>query len=297
MEAIVEGVEQEIAEKNKIVPDFEKNYSKIKDQIPKRFEPWDAESVVHNISTEWHGFKDEDFERVKRLDEAVKLPNVPKMELDIAKYRLDTVKKGTEEFLEGINKISGGEKLKWSKMRKISDAIEQLSRIDSGEIDQSAALLYAISETHVEGRNPEWIRQRIAQHAFDELVDTCAYGVLDSQKSKNILERSTQDSFEQEKDELVRALKDKQWSDEDLKQREVAYSGLQQMVINDKETGYEISYKIRGIWDEARGKEYTNISASDTLQTAEDFYKALYKSEGFNIPLGEGNKPKTWLKD
>jgi len=192
------------------IPEFKRNWVKLKDQLPGFFHPFGWKDTVDTIALCWRDNSDNIQQRIGQLSQALTLEHIPQLELNDAVECCDNTKKDWAEFTAGIKSIVRGEKLKWGQMKKLAEIADNLAKFGQGRDEQAIALLRAINETHREGRTPEEIRRKIAQSAFDEIFQVGEYRILDytgADSGDEVETRITQDGLLSEKDELVHALK------------------------------------------------------------------------------------------
>jgi hypothetical protein len=279
----------EYDEGNKLeIPDYQTNWVKLKDQIP-MFAPRDWKTTLDNVALGWQNGEKEYKAALVGFAHALALPNVPDLERkDASEYR-DNLSVAYKGFFEGVNKIASGEKLKWSQVKELAEKSDELVTAGKQEDEQTMALLTAISETHVEGRAPEEIRQKIAQHAFKEIFETGKYRALEwtgAEVDEEVSERTTQDYFNEEKDELVAALHSNLWTKDEEKMMRKIYSAWKRIAAEaDNNVDPEVADSLEDLWKATRGKNISNTSSLEILQLAEDIYQELEKGKGFDVDL------------
>lgn len=283
------GPEKGINLNSDSLPDFKKNIGKITEQLRMLIVPPDTKEVFDSIAVTWRDYGKVTEERVRIFEDALALPNIPRLEVSDAAEYLKNTKEDWDKFAEGVSGIANGVKFKWSEMRELSTLAEKVRDINENEDFQAIALLHAISETHREGRTPQWIRQRIAQQAFDEIVDTGAYRALDYSGSDDWVEdRTTQDDFNEEKSELVGALSRGLWDKKTLAKRTRDYKKLRMIILEgDNYVDEEAADSLGSLWRAANGEAVTRNSALHFLQLTEDIYDDLEEGEAFDVELLE----------
>lgn len=150
---------------------------------------------------------------------------------------------------------------------KISDFNEKLN-----SNDQIIALCEAIKET--EGLNdPATMRTKIAQWAFEEMFSLFPYLKINYMYEAGELP-STVDDLEQEKSELISALKGDVWTSKELaKWKRVFNKNRKLMDRLDFETDIKLSFNY--IFNCTLGKVSPNISAVIMLRKVEEVWQGI----------------------
>lgn len=271
------------------LPDFNTNWAKIKNYLPRISFTSGWKKILDSITVTWRDYGEATGTGLNSLEKALVLPNVPKLEVSDASEYLSSAKGGWNKFVEGVNGIASGAKFKWDQMKDLSDTADEVRDNYSPKTSQAIALLQTISEMHKEGKTPEWIRQRIAQHAFDELVTTGLYRVIDYSGPGDTVEiRTTQDDFNSEKAELMSALDGKMWDKEAIEKRTTDYKNLRKIILKgDNSVDAKVADALKKLWDGANGTGVTKKSALYYLQLAEDTFKSMQEGGAFDIDLNE----------
>jgi len=274
---------QPISQENKL-PDFKENWMKIKYQLPKFFPPSDWESVLDSITVGWRDLGEKIPDRLKTFSDSLALPNIPKMEVSEASLKYTEVKNEWDKFAEGIFGITNGVKYKWPQMLQLSYQAETLGYLKCSNIFQASALLQAISETHKEGRTPEVIRQRVAQHAFDELIRISTYSFYEHKGGGPVTTRTTQDDPETEKNELVNALSSDLWDKNTIEKRMKDYKKLREIILK----GYnsvdgDVADQLERLWNATKGEGVTRNSALHFLKLTQEIYINLEHGGAFDV--------------
>jgi hypothetical protein len=275
---------------NNGLPDFKKNWMKLKDLVPGRFiQPSDWEEQLNVITVVWRDYGDKMTNHINTFTAALILPNVPKLEVSDASLYLDSTKESWNKFVAGMVGVAGGTKYKWEEVMEYASIAETIKEADYDKSIQAIALLQAISETHTEGRTPEGIRQRIAQHSFDEIVTLGAYRALDySGTGSTVTRRTTQDYSGVEKDELTYALRHDMWNEERLKEKAKVKKQLRSIISSsNNNVDSDTADPLEKLWNAANGKGVTKKSALHYLQLAEDIYRELESGEAFDVNILE----------
>lgn len=271
------------------IPSFQEHVESLKNQIP-IFPPSDWEETLDAVAVCWQSGEKKFEIELGEFDKALALPNIPEEEKDIVSKYKQQYREKTYEFFTGIFEISANNKLKWSRMRELAEISKYLTDEDYRPRDeQGLAFLYAVSETHHEGRTKEEIRQKIAQHAFEEVFQLGMYRVASwtgADSYRDLKEYSTRDFFEQEKGELSSALSNPLWTEEkteDMKKlykiwRKVAKEGDNRLDLDDIEL-------LKGFWDLANGKSLTKTNSLEVLRLGERVYKKFEDKGAFDIQL------------
>jgi hypothetical protein len=270
------------------LPDFNTNWAKIKNYLPRFSFTSGWEKVLNSITVTWRDNAEGIGTRIKLFSEALALPNVPQLEVSDASECLKDTRGKWGTFVEGVRGIANGVKYNWDQIKDISKTAKQIEDGSPRDI-QATALLQAISETHKEGRTPEWMRQRIAQHAFDELVTTGLYRVIEYSGNRDMVQvRTTQDDFNSEKSELMSALDSKMWDKEAIEKRTTDYKNLRKIILSgDNSVDAKVANSLKSLWDAGNSEGVTKKSALHYLQLAEDTFKSMQEGGAFDIDLNE----------
>jgi hypothetical protein len=280
-------VEKEPVLRQDELPDFGSNWRKIKDQLPRIFAPSDWKDVLDTITLAWRDCGKSTEDRVALFVGAITLPGIPKLELAEATEFMNTTRQDWDKFVEGVKGIVNGVHFKWSQMRELSALAEKVKETNVGKDNQTIALLQAISQTRQEGKTPPWIRQRIAQHAFDEIVNTGIYRVLDySGPDDWVQDRTTEDGLDVEKAELAGALRHELWDRKTLREKTKIYKNLRTIIFKgDNSVERETADSLEKLWNAANGTGVTRKSALYYLRLAEDIYSDLQSGGAFDEEL------------
>lgn len=168
-----------------------------------------------------------------------------------------------------------------SYAEEISDDIRGFNNDKLGR-DQIVALLEAIDETSGLGLAAAKMRQRIAQHALEELLNLLPYARINKAAS---LPQSvtTIDYFNQEKDELLSALSGELWDEESAKKYN---QNTIESIKHLKSLGWdpEIGKNLTALLRSAQGKTPKGVSAMDLLGAEEATLRLLYSHDAFSKP-------------
>lgn len=215
-----------------------------------------------------------------RMDKALQQNSIPQAELTQAQEYHDDRLEVTEAITSRLQKFfSKPADRTWKEDGKpIHEAIQVYQdRDDVGFYENSiTALLEAIAETKAEWKTEPEMRQLIAQHAIEELWDTCTYEKLDYAADTET-ETSTIDSIDQEKDEFISALRGKMWTEAKTADHKQRIRALKR-ALEDVDDGTYSEY-INLLWKTAGGKGAKKTTAIDVVVTSEELFQDL-KNEG-----------------
>lgn len=271
------------------IPSLETHLDSLREQIP-FIPPRKWKETLDSIALGWKKGEENYNPALIEFDKALSLPNIPEEEkAEVMKLKQEYTDK-RHEFFTGVFEIASNNKLKWSRIRELG----RLSYYAIGEVsdpadEQALALLHAISETHYEGRKEEEVRQKIAQHAFEEVFQVGAYRVYEwsgADFGDDVDERSTQDFFEEEKGELISALHKPLWDSAKTTEMSKTYKGWAKIatLVSNSLDQDDIDL-LEELWDFSRGKNLDKTNSLEILQMAEAIYRRFEESEAFDIEI------------
>jgi hypothetical protein len=240
--------------------------------------PKKALDRMYEFWLEMDGFTD----GVLRMDKAMRLPGVPEKEKAAAKKYLDDLVVVAEPISASLREffIISEDQRSWKKDSKpIYDAIKKYDDSDDvGKYEHSiTALLETISETKGSGwKTEQEMRQKIAQHALEELWVTCDYAQFYYAADVDI-DATTIDDFNQEKSEFIAALNGDFWNESQLEKNKKAVSALRKVLEDVDDEIYPKYLDI--LWKTAKGKAKKETTAIDIIIAAEEIFQGL-KDEG-----------------
>jgi len=120
------------------------------------------------------------------------------------------------------------------------------------------------------------MRQLIAQHAIEELWDTCRYEEFNYAAGTET-ETLTIDNIDQEKDEFISALRGEMWTETETADHKQRIWALKR-AIEEIDDGTYSDY-INLLWKTAIGKGAKKTTAIDVVITTEELFQDL-KNEG-----------------
>lgn len=271
------------------LPKYEGNWQKFRKLAPAIAPGW--EETLDSITVFWRDSAPQEQAKLQRFSSALLLKTVPKLEKKDAQAYFDDTKRGFSKFVDGISSVASDDKLKWAEVELLANHVEDI-RLRSNQNDQAIALLEAISETAELKLTPEEIRKRIAQATFDEifLVGThriLEYTAVDS--GDELVHRSTQDSLEVEKYELISTIRSQPWNAKEKKEATKTYRAWRRVILSDDNTidpdnAYD---QLEELWNATRGQGITRKSALHFLQLGEDIYREIESGGAFDIDLTE----------
>ncbi len=229
----------------------------------------------------WTGMPDFS-EEVIRMDKATRLTGVPLAEMSHAKDYLKDFVEVAEPIAKSMRDFVAKTESErsWKQDGKpIYEAIRDWDdRDDVGPYEGSiTVLLEAISETQGKGWNTDnEMRQKIAQHALEELWTSCDYARLHYAAETDV-EVTTIDESSEEKDEFLAALNGTTWTEEEMALQKKKVSALRRAVAEIDDGTFSDNIKV--LWDTARGKAKASTTAIDLIVASEDILQNL-SSEG-----------------
>jgi hypothetical protein len=132
------------------------------------------------------------------------------------------------------------------------------------------------------------MRQKIAQHALEELWTSCDYAGL-NYAAETDNEVTTIDEPSEEKDEFLAALNGEAWTTEELDQQKKKVSALKRAVAEIDDGTFSDNIKV--LWDTARGKAKASTTAIDLIIASEDILQDLSSEGAFEWdPEAEANE-------
>lgn len=274
------------------LPNFKTNWETIKSQIPTGILPFGWSDTLDKITYCWKFKGSAISERVGRLSSATALEGLPKLERRDALEYLENSKKQWGEFSDGINAIVKGEKLKWDQIQQLADVAEGFGEEGEGEDEQATALLEVLNRVSKERKLSKRFRQKIAQHAFDEVFQVGDYRAMDytgADDMEDVWDRTTQDPVGVESNELLAALNKKLWTTKERKERRKTYLSWRRAILDgDNSVDEEVADDLEKLWNAAyKNEATTRNSALHFLQLGEDIYKDMEEGGAFDIDITE----------
>lgn len=275
--------------KNEVVelPKFEGNWQKLRKLVPMFAPNW--KETLDTLTTFWRDSAPLEQEKLKRFSAALMLDDIPKLEIEDARVYFDNTRSCLADFVNGTNDVANDMKPKWGEIKSMATNAENL--IDgSGQDDQAIALLEAINETADLGLTPEQIRQRIAQATFEEIFLVGTHRILEYtavEDGDSLINRSTQDSLESEKSELISTLRSTPWTTKEQKTAAKTYRAWRKVILDDGNSidPDEVYEQFEELWNAAKGEGVTRKSSLHFLQLGEDIYQEIDAGEAFDIDL------------
>lgn len=215
---------------------------------------------------------------VIRMSKSLKAMGVPSEEKKQAKEYFDDLVEAIANIAEAMRDFANKPKedCSWKQDGKpIYQAIRNYDEDETTGVyeDSIVALFEAISETIQQRQLDEReIRQRIAQHAIQELWTSFDYerfyyaGDVDQ-------DSTTIDDFDTEKDEFLSTLSGDSWTEEELAQQKKKISALRRAVEDIDDGSYAENISI--LWNAARGKGKKRTTAIDIIVATEEILRDL----------------------
>jgi hypothetical protein len=276
------------------IPDFEANYSFLKNQTPRFFLPGKFEDTFNSIIFYWRDDASDTKEKLEKFESALTHPSVPDLERNDISEIIAPVRKLHQEFVGSVRLISQGAKFKWDKMEELGEKAGSLRKRNYREEDQALALLDAINKTYrkpLSKKEVALMRQKLAQHALDELPTVGQHRALSwtaAEIGEHVESRTTQDDILLEEDELVHALGSASWMPEEITKAKRTYDDLKKVIRNrNNSVSVKLLIPLKDLWNYANGKKVSNVSAINVLQLAEKIYRGLEAGGAFNVNIGK----------
>jgi hypothetical protein len=287
------------------IPDYKTNWEKIRNQIP-FFPPENWEGSLDSICYAWKNNKKIDA-RMLRLSSALALTSIPEPEIREATMGLRDLQKERADLNSGTSAIAAGTKLKWEKVEQLAQIAEEFTGDGGfGLLDMNTAVLEAINQVANEPQGlPKDFRQRIAQHAFGEIFQVGKYRELEYKGIDSYGEgpeqRTTQDSVELEKAELVSALRNKPWGVRKTNEMRKVYKEWRRAILVG-DTGVDeedmVADDLKSLWLAAsKGAGTSKYSTQVFLSNAEGIYTAMESGGAFDIEPEEYEEEGDELED
>lgn len=273
------------------LPEFtDENWRKFLKLIPVLHQPDNWQETMDTVLEYWRDKGVDTEVRIERFSRALALPGIPILELKDAGKYLENTKRDWNVFLTGVCEVAAGVKPKWEKIEEISKAADNLGGDQGkGEDDQAVALLETISRFSEEGKLPENFRQRLAQHAFEEMAELSQYRIMDYTAAKvgdEVLIRTTQDAEADESVELLAALNQKLWDKHTLEKETKIYRAWRKYALS--ELREEVAANLKKLWEAASENIGTKRkSALYFLQLGEKVFSAMQGGDAFDVDLNE----------
>lgn len=216
-----------------------------------------------------------------RFASAVSDDPLPEQEKAWARERFNTTREGFEKLISIIRGIKQNQEMDPSQVvagAETIDEIEKLSTLNG----QAIAVCEAIKDS---GKtDPREIRQRVAQHAIEELAKAFVYENLYHAADVSVT-ASIIDSLETEKKELLAQLRGDVWDDEKEEEMRKLYErwrGQVREAFSDS-----INERLSVVWRAAVGQNLDKISAFDILTAQAGIFRDLSEEGALVFELGE----------
>lgn len=220
--------------------------------------------------------------RLSRLESVVSSQEIPELEKEQFKQAYLEFRGKVEPINTQINQLLQKDRLDEKDLEpvvgKIKEAAEGIVRRS-----QAIALGEAIIETADEDLDEREIRIRIAQGAWEELLNKFSWAKL-YYAARSEQTATTEDSLEDQKAELTASLRRKAWGKREVEKNRKIYLGLRKSMKNNK-YDQKIIDNFKLVWDTARGVVLEGKSALDILRANELVLRGLYREGAFRWNL------------
>ncbi len=211
---------------------------------------------------------------LSRLRSASTLPGLPHLESKQASQCYEDVQEFSNKVVRSLGLTLVSQKPTWNDVGEVVASIHAYTKKIHLN-DQIVAVCEAIDETRNLGLSDSVIRQKVAQYAWDELIQLVPYAKLDDHV------RTTQDDLETEKIELLEVMNHPLWDADNLKRRETEYNKFKDQMRVDK---YDPALRkvFKALYEAATGKIPSKMSAIDILRKQEEILVGLYNENAFD---------------
>ena len=282
---ISEAILPDISEHAKLAEAAKREYQSIGSIIGLREFPKDALDTIYL----WWGA---DYPKSKavidRLQAVASKEELPSLEKRDILNQLKEAKGEVEPIVTEIVELLGMERVKSDKLWEITRIITEVGQEeDWREKDNAQAIAVgeALVETTADNLDPREIRIRIAQGAWEEVLNAFTYYKL-HYAAETEAEVTTQDSIAEEKTELIASLRRKPWGIRQLQKNRKVYSGLRKQIIAN-EYDEQILDDLKLVWDAARGAVPSDKSALNILFANEQVLTGLAREGALDWDLEE----------
>jgi len=218
-------------------------------------------------------------EGLSRYKSAFTLFGLPRLESRQARQGYEEAQDITNKIIWGIDLFLHSSKPSWDKVGEIAETVGSWNERKK-EDGQIVALCEAISETNNLGLSENEIRQKIAQHAWDELMAIFPYAKVRDETL------TTRDELETEKQELKTAIEGPLWDIDDRKKAGVDFRKYKgQMRKGEYELTLRRAFKF--LYECAKGNIPQKKSAIDILRAQEEIFVGLYDEDAFDFEIEE----------
>ena len=214
-------------------------------------------------------------EGLSRFKSAFSLFGLPRLESKQVREEYGGAQHVANQVIWGIDLFLHLKKPSWEKIEEISDKVREWN--DRKRSDgQVVALCEAISETSNLGLPEQEVRQKIAQHNWDELMAIFPYAKVQDETL------TTQDDLETEKQELKAAIEGPLWNVDDRRKAGVDFRKYKGQI---KKGEYELTLRraFKFLYNCAKGEIPKNKSAIDILRVQEEILRGLYEEDAFDL--------------
>ena len=216
--------------------------------------------------------------RIERLQAVASSGRLPYLENKQLLRELKDLREKVDPINSQIIHFTQQARLKKSDLKPAADKIEEAYR---GALQQSQviALGEAIVETADVGLDQQEMRKRIAQGAWQELLNLSTYAKINYAADTEGLV-TTQNELEEQKVELISSLTRKPWGKRQINKNRKIYQALRKH-MNNLECDSEMLSNLKLIWDRASGEIHEGKSAIDILNATEFVLQGLYDLGAF----------------
>jgi len=178
-------------------------------------------------------------------------------------------------------------RLKKSDLGPVAEKIEDV-REGAVQRSQIIAVGEAIVETANAGLDQKEMRKRIAQGAWEELLNSFAYAKLNyaADARRGV---TTQNELEEQKAELISSLTRKPWGKRQIEKNRKIYQALRKQ-MNILESDSEMLSSLKLVWDRASEEVHEGKSAIDILKTTEFVLQGLYDLGAFEWDIEDSEE-------
>jgi hypothetical protein len=212
---------------------------------------------------------------LQRFKAAFTLPSLPQREAKDARREYEAAQHLANQVTWGMDLFLKSSHPTWEQVEEVSSVADDWYGRKRSD-NQVVALCEAVSETSREWTSEDEMRQKVAQYAWDELIDTFPYAKVND---KTI---TTRDELEVEKSEIREQLEGEFWDTED---RQKAGVNLRKYMGQMRQGEYEprLRRAFQKLHDCAFGEVPENTSAVDILKLEEEILVGLYNENAFDL--------------
>ncbi|OGM18131.1 hypothetical protein A2V61_02950 [Candidatus Woesebacteria bacterium RBG_19FT_COMBO_47_8] len=270
----------EISEHSKIVEAAKRRYSSLGGVLS-----WSGfpKEELDEIYVWWDGYKKTE-DKLQRFEIVMSSGKLPELEGEQLKKEWEEIRVPVDSINRQIVEFTRAAKVEGNKLGSVVNLMKDVDE-NLSWFTQALALGEALVATRAENPDDRLMRIKIAQGAWEELLNSFTYAKLHYAAETDMVV-TTEDDLEEQKAELMASLGRKPWGVRQTEKNRKVYKGLRKQIIA-SEYDTEIADNLKIVWDSARGSVPQGTSALDILSANELVLQGLHAEGAFEWDLEE----------